>query len=66
MFGLTSAVTGVLMILLAPLIATVLSERGPNLPANYAMLFGAAGVLFIVSILPGLFFHELPGGRARE
>jgi MFS family permease len=66
MFGLTSAVTGVVMLGLTPLIGVVLGERGPGFPANYAVLFGAAGVLFIVSILPGLFFHELPGGRARE
>ena len=30
------------------------------------MLFGAAGVLFVLSILPGLFFHELPGGKALD
>lgn len=65
-FGITSAATGVIMLGLAPLIGAVLGERGPGFPANYAILFGAAGVLFIVSILPGLFFHELPGGRARE
>jgi MFS family permease len=65
-FGLTSAATGVIMLLLAPLIGTVLGERGPGFPANYALLFGASGVLFIISILPGLFFHELPGGRARD
>ena len=65
-FGLTSAVTGVIMLGLTPLIGTVLGPTGPGFPANYAVLFGAAGVLFIVSILPGLFFHELPGGSARE
>lgn len=65
-FGLTSAVTGVLMLGLAPLIGAVLGTSGPGFPANYALLFGAAGLLFCVSILPGLFFHELPGGRARE
>ncbi|HZG66197.1 MAG TPA: MFS transporter [Herpetosiphonaceae bacterium] len=65
-FGLTSAATGVIMLGLAPLIGAVLGTSGPGFPANYAVLFGAAGVLFIVSIVPGLFFHELPGGRARE
>lgn len=64
-FGFTSAATGVLMLLLAPLIGAVLSERGPPFPANYALLFGAAGVLFVVSIVPGLFFRELPGGTAQ-
>ena len=66
MFGLTSAATGVIMLALAPLIGAVLGASGPGFPANYALLFGAAGVLFVISILPGLFFHELPGGKARE
>src|ERR687885_3005927 len=65
-FGLTSAATGVIMLGLTPLIGTVLGPAGPGFPANYAVLFGAAGLLFIVSILPGLFFHELPGGSARD
>jgi MFS family permease len=65
-FGLTTAATGVIMLGLAPLIGAVLGKSGPGFPANYALLFGASGALFTVSILPGLFFHELPGGRARE
>jgi predicted MFS family arabinose efflux permease len=56
----------VVMLGVAPLIATVLGESGPGFPTNYAILFGTAGVLFIISILPGLFFHELPGGKAHE
>lgn len=66
MFGLTSAATGLIMLALAPLIGAVLGPNGPGFPTNYAVLFGAAGVLFVVSILPGLFFQELPGGKARE
>jgi MFS family permease len=54
------------MLLIAPLIGVVLGDSGPAFPNNYALLFGAAGVLFVLAILPGLFFHELPGGKAVE
>ena len=66
MFGLMSAGTGVIMLLIAPLIGLVLGDTGPQFPDNYAILFGAAGVLFVLSIVPGLFFHELPGGKALD
>lgn len=66
MFGLTTAGTGMIMLLIAPLIGVILGSTGPEFPNNYAVLFGAAGVLFALSILPGLFFHELPGGKAVE
>lgn len=66
MFGLTTIGTGVIMLLVAPFIGVVLGEQGPAFPNNYALLFGAAGLLFVISILPGLFFHELPGGKAVE
>lgn len=66
MFGFTTAGTGVIMLLIAPLIGVVLSDTGPEFPNNYAVLFGAAGMLFVFSILPGLFFHELPGGKALD
>ena len=66
MFGLTTAGTGVIMLLIAPLIGVVLGDTGPAFPNNYAILFGASGVLFVLSILPGLFFYELPGGQAIE
>jgi MFS family permease len=62
--GLTTAATGLLMLGLAPLIGVVLSDRGPAFPDNYAVLFGAAGVLLAIGILPGVFFEELPGGKA--
>lgn len=64
MLGFTTAGTGLIMLMVAPLIGVVLSDQGPEFPNNYALLFGAAGVLFVISILPGLFFHELPGGKA--
>jgi MFS family permease len=66
MFGLTTIVVSVTMLLISPLIGVVLGERGPAFPNNYALLFGAAGVLFLLSILPCLFIHELPGGKAVE
>lgn len=66
MFGLTTVGTGVIMLLIAPLIGAILGERGPAFPNNYALLFGGAGVLFALSILPGIFFYELPGGQAVE
>ncbi|MEZ4684318.1 MAG: hypothetical protein R2932_59910 [Caldilineaceae bacterium] len=39
---------------------------GTGFPNNYALIFAAAGVLFVLSIIPGLFFNELPGGKAVE
>ena len=62
--GLTTACTGLMMLGVAPLIGLVLGPAGPEFPGNYAVLFGVAGVIFVLSILPGLFFHELPGGHA--
>jgi len=66
MFGLTAASTGVIMLGASLLIGFVLSRAGPAFPNNYALIFGAAGVLFVLSILPGLFIHELPGGKVVE
>ncbi|MCC7361911.1 MAG: MFS transporter [Anaerolineales bacterium] len=64
MFGLATAVAGVSMLLIAPLIGLVLGPRGPGFPYNYATLFAASGAVFVVSMLPGLFFRELPGAPA--
>jgi MFS family permease len=66
LFGMMSAGAGVIMLGASPLIGIVLSDAGPAFPNNYALLFGAAGVLFALSILPVLFVHELPGGKAVE
>ncbi len=66
MFGVTAAVSGVVLLAVAPLVGLVLGDRGPGFPNNYAILFGAAGVLFAISIIPGVFIHELPGGKAVE
>ena len=64
MFGLATAVAGVTMLLIAPLIGVVLGPNGPGFPTNYALLFIASGATFAISILPGLFFRELPGAPA--
>ncbi|MCB8925190.1 MAG: MFS transporter [Ardenticatenaceae bacterium] len=66
MFGLSAAISGVIMLLIAPLIGNILGDDGLGFPNNYAILFGIAGVTFAASILPGLFIHELPGGKAVE
>ncbi len=65
-FGLSTAVAGAIMLLIAPLIGLVLGAQGPGFPTNYALMFGAAGLVFAISIIPGLFFHELPGGHDPE
>lgn len=66
MFGLTSASVGLIMLGVAPLIGLILSSSGPGFPNNYAIIFGAAGVIFASSILPGVFIHELPAGKVAE
>jgi MFS family permease len=63
MYGSTSALTGLIMLGIAPLIGIVLGATGPGFPNNYALLFGVAGVLFVLSILPVIFVKELPGGK---
>lgn len=63
MFGFATASTGVIMLLVAPLIGIVLGSAGPDFPENYAILFAVSGIIFVLSIVPGLFFHELPGGK---
>jgi hypothetical protein len=64
MFGIQSAITGVIMLAVTPLIALLLAEL--EFPNNYALLFGIAGTLFALSMVPILFIHELPGGKAVE
>jgi MFS family permease len=64
MFGFGTAITSIIMILVAPLIGILLGAVGPGFPENYGILFVISGVIFVLSIIPGLFFHELPGGKA--
>lgn len=66
MFGVQAAIAGVIMLALAPVIGFILSDAGPGFPNNYALLFGMAGLMWALSILPGIFIHELPGGKAVE
>jgi MFS family permease len=63
-FGIQAALAGLIMLLIAPLIAFGLGSA--EFPNNYALLFIASGVLFALSIIPVLFIHELPGGKAAE
>ena len=65
-FGFMTAIGGLIMLAVAPLIGDILGESGPGFPANYGVLFAAAGVLFALSILPVLFVRELPSGKAKE
>jgi MFS family permease len=66
MLGLQSAISSIIVIGLTSLgiIAYILSNY--SFPNNYAMLFGIAGVLFVISILPVIFVRELPSGKAVE
>jgi len=66
MFGLTTAIAGAIMLGASPFIGIVLSSAGPAFPNNYALIFGAAGLVFVLSILPMVFLHELPGGKVAE
>jgi MFS family permease len=66
LFGLINAGAAVILLGAAPLIGVVLSDAGPAYPHNYALLFGAAGALFALTILPTVLIHELPGGKAVE
>lgn len=64
MFGLSNVFTGLIMLLLAPVIGFILGGSGLAFPDNYALVFAVSGIIFAISTLPGLFFHELPGGKA--
>ncbi len=66
MFGIMTATSGLLMLAISPLIGLVLGSGGPEFPNNYALLFGVAGVLFVLSIIPTTLIHELPSGKAVE
>ena len=64
LFGLLTASTGLIMLGITPLIALILARV--EFPNNYALLFGISGIIFVISIIPVIFVHELPGGKAVE
>jgi MFS family permease len=66
MFGLMTACAGIVMLCVSPVLGIILNNPQLEFPQNYAMLFGLAGAVFVISIVPGLFVHELPGGKAVE
>jgi MFS family permease len=63
LFGWTTAISGVIMLGVSPLVGIALGSSGLAFPNNYALIFGASGLLFAISILPVIFVHELPGGK---
>jgi len=48
-----------------PLIGIV-SAAQASFSKNYALIFAAAGLLFVLSILPVLFVHELPAANGEK
>lgn len=64
-FGMGQAMVGLGVLGMTPLIAYVLSDAGPDFPNNYALLFGIAGTVFVITIPIMMMLHELPGGEAR-
>ncbi len=64
MFGTMSAGAGIIMLGIVPLIGFVLGDSSLEFPNNYAALFAWAGIIFALSILPGIFIQELPGAKA--
>jgi MFS family permease len=66
MLGLTVATSGTVLLTISPWIGSILGAAGPGFPTNYATLFGVAGTLFALSIIPCLFIRELPGARAHD
>lgn len=66
LFGLGTAIPGVIMIGVAQLVRIILSDDGPGFPDNYALLFGIAGTMFVITIPPVMFVRELPGGKVHE
>jgi len=58
-YGLMSASSGLIMLAVTPLIALILSSSGLSFPQNYGIIFALSGLLFVISILPVIFVHEL-------
>ena len=66
MFGLSTAIVGLLMLGASRAIGLILGDAALGFPNSYALVFAIAGGLFAVSILPIVFVRELPGGKPVE
>ncbi len=66
LFGLGFALTGLLMLGIAPIMGFVLDDSGLAYPHNYALLFAISGTIFVITIPVAVFIHELPGGKPRD
>lgn len=66
MLGYTMAISFLIMLALFIPIRFILSSPDFPFPNNYALLFGVAGILFVISILPVIFVKEMPSGKPIE
>jgi predicted MFS family arabinose efflux permease len=66
MLGYTMAISFLIMLALFVPIQFILSSPDFPFPNNYALLFGVAGILFAISILPVIFVKEMPSGKPIE
>ncbi|NLX11003.1 MAG: MFS transporter [Chloroflexi bacterium] len=62
MFGIGTALTGLLMIGLTPVIRAILGSDSLEFPNNYALVFALSGALFVITLPGELLIRELPGG----
>lgn len=58
--GLLISLSGIIMLGMSLVIGYILSDNGPGFPNNYGLLFGMAGILFVISSFPVIFVHEIP------
>ncbi|NDJ78051.1 MAG: MFS transporter [Chloroflexi bacterium] len=67
MFGLGTALVGVAMLGIAPLVRLILGLDNLDFPVNYALVFALAGSLFFITVPINLTIRELPsGGQVQE
>jgi hypothetical protein len=62
MFGAAQAVRGVITIAIGWQIQRIMSEQGPGFPANYAAVFGLAGLFLMLALAASYCIVEPPGG----
>lgn len=65
MFGFGTAIVGVGILGLTPVVRFVLGDSGPSFPNNYALLFAISGTIFLITIPITMMLRELPGGKAQ-